>query len=64
MTPGQSAYEGYFAYSSGKSLVSGTALPALDSLPVTIQEAWIAAANSVLAENGQQCPRCPVKEDQ
>lgn len=44
---GQLAYEGYYAASGGRSLVSGYQLPAWDELSTVIKDAWIAAALAV-----------------
>jgi hypothetical protein len=43
MTLGQVAYEAYFNYTSGKSLVSGAKLPTWDELSPAIAAAWEAA---------------------
>jgi len=46
-TPGQIAYEGYYEYSGGKSLVSGATIPHWPDMPKAIREAWEAAAMAV-----------------
>lgn len=46
-TPGQIAYEAYFKYSDGKSLISGAPLPTWDGQRREIQLAWEAAAAAV-----------------
>lgn len=46
--PGRAAYEGYRAYSDGRSLVSGAALPEWDAQDPEIRAAWRAAADAVL----------------
>lgn len=46
-TAGQIAYEGYFHYSKGKSLVSGAPLPEWGQQAPGIREAWEAAAMAV-----------------
>jgi hypothetical protein len=45
---GKEAYEAYFEYSKGKSLISGAKLPKWEDQKIEIQEAWGAAANAVL----------------
>ncbi len=45
---GQVAYEAYFDYSDGKSLISGAALPVWDVQKSEIQQAWEAAAAAVV----------------
>jgi hypothetical protein len=46
---GRRAYEGYRAYSDGKSLVSGQPIPEFDQLPEQIKRAWQASADYLLA---------------
>lgn len=46
---GQIAYEAYYTYSDGRSLISGAALPTWADQASSIQEAWTAAANAVAA---------------
>ena len=41
---GQVAYEAYYEFSEGRSLVSGAALPAWKKLEPSIQAAWMYAA--------------------
>lgn len=51
---GQTNYEGYYAQSGGKSLISGDPLPAWEALKPEIQAAWEAGAEKVIksyAEN-------------
>lgn len=43
-TLGQIAYEAYFEYSKGKSLISGADLPAWQDQKIDIQSVWEAAA--------------------
>jgi hypothetical protein len=43
-TPGQAAYEGYRAFSRGKSLISGQPIPEWDVLEDDLTAAWEAAA--------------------
>lgn len=47
MRDGKMAYEAYCASSGGKSLVSGSTLPAWERLTPEIREAWHAAADAV-----------------
>ena len=44
---GKVAYEAYFAASDGKSLISGSPLPAWEDQQTCIQAAWNAAAQAV-----------------
>lgn len=46
---GKVAYEGYRAFSDGKSLVSGQPIPEWEMLSEPIQLAWMAAADAVVA---------------
>ena len=41
---GRTAYEAYRNHTGGKSLATGDPIPQWDQLPITIQEAWEAAA--------------------
>jgi hypothetical protein len=45
-TPGQAAYEGYRAFSRGKSLISGQPIPEWDVLEDDLTAAWEAAATA------------------
>lgn len=47
-TPGKIAYNAYFRYSQGKSLVSGAQLPTFDEQKEEIKKAWEAAAEAVI----------------
>ena len=47
-TNGQIAYEAYFAFSEGKSLISGSPLPTWEAQAPKICEAWEAAANAAI----------------
>ena len=47
-TIGQKAYEAYFAYSGGKSLISGAPLPTWEDQDIKICCAWEAAADAVI----------------
>jgi hypothetical protein len=47
---GQIAYEGYFAFSNGKSLISGAQLPTWEAQDERIRNAWEAAAFCVLQQ--------------
>lgn len=49
-TLGQIAYDAYFEFSKGKSLISGAALPAFAVQNLAVQNAWEAAALAVTAE--------------
>jgi hypothetical protein len=46
---GQIAYEGYSMQTGGKSLISGDDLPPWDFLDQSLKDAWIAAAQNVVA---------------
>ena len=46
---GQIAYEAYFKYSGGISLISGSTLPIWEGQPAKIQAAWEAAGDAVTA---------------
>lgn len=48
-SPGHIAYQAYFDYSKGKSLISGARLPKWEDQSEEIKKAWEAAANSVIA---------------
>lgn len=50
ITPGQAAYEGYRAYSRGKSLISGQPIPGWEVLEDDLVRAWEAAAQAVADE--------------
>ena len=47
MKIGQIAYEAYFKYSQGKSLISGASLPQWDKQDDIVRAAWEAAAEAV-----------------
>lgn len=47
---GKSAYEAYWRFSEGKSLVTNGTLPLWKDLKPEIKEAWMVAANSVRLE--------------
>ena len=47
MKYGKVAYEAYFDYSEGKSLISGAPLPTWEEQVEGIKEAWVAAADAV-----------------
>lgn len=47
---GQVAYDAYFEYSKGKSLISGSPLPSFTAQTEPIQKAWEAAAEAVTTE--------------
>ena len=46
-TPGKIAYNAYYAYSDGKSLVSGQPLPTWEDQADEIKEAWESAGDAV-----------------
>ena len=52
LNAGKIAYDAYFKYSGGKSLVSGAPLPKYEEQADEIKSAWDAAANAVLAAAG------------
>lgn len=45
---GQVAYDAYFDFADGKSLVTGDLLPSWNELPTEIREAWRSAAQAVI----------------
>ena len=45
---GKIAYEAYYVFSDGKSLISGAPLPTWDNQSPKIKDAWRAAAQAVL----------------
>lgn len=47
---GKIAYDAYFRFSDGKSLISGAPLPAWENQDPQIQAAWDAAAEAVATE--------------
>lgn len=49
-TLGQVAYDTYFAYSKGKSLISGAPLPTFEAQSVVVRGAWEEAARAVAAD--------------
>lgn len=46
--PGQIAYDAYFRFSNGKSLISGAPLPTWNEQDQKIREAWNYAANEAI----------------
>ncbi len=55
---GQTAYDAYFKFSDGKSLISGTPLPTWEDQDQRIRDAWCKAGEAVTeqvnTENGNQ----------
>lgn len=49
---GQIAYEAYFKFSRGKSLISGASLPEFAVQSEPVQQAWEAAAEAVVIATG------------
>jgi hypothetical protein len=47
---GQIAYEAYFEFSKGKSLISGAPLPTFAAQKEEVREAWESAASAVSTE--------------
>jgi hypothetical protein len=47
---GQIAYEAYFEFSKGKSLISGAPLPSFAAQAESVKGAWEAAASAVSTE--------------
>jgi hypothetical protein len=47
---GQIAYEAYFEFSKGRSLISGMPLPPFDAQAESVKGAWEAAADAVTLE--------------
>jgi hypothetical protein len=45
---GKIAYDAYFKYSEGKSLISGQPLPTWENQDSRIQQAWQAAGQNVI----------------
>lgn len=51
---GQTAYDAYFKYCDGKSLISGAPLPAWEDQAQNIRDAWCKAGEAVVAQSVEE----------
>lgn len=60
---GQVAYEAYFEYSKGKSLISGAPLPTFQAQSLEVRGAWEEAARAVVAVFDPRVPQTPKQSE-